>query len=69
MSHFLSILKNIKKVLKNIKFGLQLDFHMKNILTGRIDHLNFEYGEMIHSTRVIRVTRSTVAKLSLSIYI
>jgi hypothetical protein len=35
MSHSLAILKNIK-------FDLQLDFHMKYILTGRIDHLNFK---------------------------
>jgi hypothetical protein len=27
---------------------------MKNILTGRIDHLNFKDGKMIHSTRAIR---------------
>jgi hypothetical protein len=37
-------------------------------LTDRIDHLNFE-GEMSHSTRVIRATRSIVVKLSLYIYI
>jgi hypothetical protein len=37
---------------------------MKNILTGRIDHLNFdEDGETVRSTRVICATRSTVAKL------
>jgi hypothetical protein len=42
---------------------------MKNILIGRINHLNFEDSEMIRSTRVIRATRSTVAKLSLYIYI
>jgi hypothetical protein len=36
---------------------------MKNILTGRIDHLNFEDGETVYSTRAIRATRSTVAKL------
>jgi hypothetical protein len=42
---------------------------MKNILTGRIDHLNFVDGETIRSTRAIRATRSTVAKLSLYIYI
>jgi hypothetical protein len=64
MSHFLAILKNSKKILKNIKFGLQLDFHMKNILTSRIDHLNFEDGKTVCSTRVIRATRSTVAKLN-----
>jgi hypothetical protein len=63
MSHFLAILKIVKKILKNIKFGLQLDFHMKNILTDRIDHLNFKDGETICSTRVIRVTHNTVAKL------
>jgi hypothetical protein len=27
---------------------------MKNILTDRIDHLNFEKGETVHSTRAIR---------------
>jgi hypothetical protein len=42
---------------------------MKNILTGRIDYLNFKDGEMIRSTRDIRATHSIVAKLSLSIYI
>jgi hypothetical protein len=36
---------------------------MNNILTGRIDNLNFENGEKIRSTRAIRATRSTVAKL------
>jgi hypothetical protein len=36
---------------------------MKNILTGRIDHLNFEDGETIRNTRVIRATLSNVAKL------
>jgi hypothetical protein len=41
-SDFLAILKNSKKILKNIKFDLQLDFHMKNILTDRIDYFNFE---------------------------
>jgi hypothetical protein len=43
---------------KYIKFGLQLDFHTKNILTGWINNFNFEYGEMVHSTRVsvLRVT-------------
>jgi hypothetical protein len=36
---------------------------MKNILTGRIDYLNFENGETARSTRVICATSSTVAKL------
>jgi hypothetical protein len=36
---------------------------MKNILTGRIDYLNFKDGETVRSTRVIRATRSIVAKL------
>jgi hypothetical protein len=67
LSDFLSILKNSKKSLKNIKFGPHLDFHMKNILTGRIDYLNFKDGEMIRSTRTIRVTSNTVTKLSLYI--
>jgi hypothetical protein len=47
-SDFLAILKNSKKILKNIKFSLQLDFHMKNILTGHIDYLKFEDGETVH---------------------
>jgi hypothetical protein len=64
---FLAILKNSKKILKNIKFGLKLNFHMKNILTDRIDYLNFEDGETVYSTWVIHTTRSTVAKLSLYI--
>jgi hypothetical protein len=42
---------------------------MKNILTGRIDHLNFEEKETVRSTQAIRITRSTIAKLSLSLYI
>jgi hypothetical protein len=67
-SDFLAILKNSKKILKNIKFDPQLDFHMKNILTGQIDYLNFEDGETVHSTWTIRATRSTIAKLSLYIY-
>jgi hypothetical protein len=62
-SDFLDILKNSKKVLKNIKFGPRLDFHIKNILIGRIDYLNFEDGETVCSTRAIRVMRSTVAEL------
>jgi hypothetical protein len=52
-SDFLGILKNNKKILKNIKFGPQLDFHMKNILAGQIDYLNFEDEETIRSTRAI----------------
>jgi hypothetical protein len=32
-----------------MKFDLQLDFHMKIILSGQIDHLNFENGETIRS--------------------
>jgi hypothetical protein len=36
---------------------------MKNILTGRIDYLNFEDGETVRSTRTIRAMRSSVAKL------
>jgi hypothetical protein len=42
---------------------------MKNILIGRIDYLNFEDGETVRSTQTIRATHSTVAKLSLYIYI
>jgi hypothetical protein len=42
---------------------------MKNILIRRIDYLNFEDGETFRSTRTIRATYSTVAKLSLSLYI
>jgi hypothetical protein len=57
MSYFLTILKNSKK----IKFGLQLDFYMKIILTSRIDYLNFEDGETVRNTQTIRATRSTVA--------
>jgi hypothetical protein len=68
-SDFLVILKNSKKILNNIKFGPQLDFHMKNILIGRIDYLNYKDGETVHSIRAIRATRSTVAKISLSLYI
>jgi hypothetical protein len=67
-SDFLVNLKNSNKILKNIKFGLQLDFHIENILTGQIDHLNFKEGETVCSTRVIHATRSIVAKLSLYIY-
>jgi hypothetical protein len=48
-------------MLKNIKFDPQLNFHMKIILTVRINHLNFEDEETIHSTRVIRAMRSTIA--------
>jgi hypothetical protein len=40
---------------------------MKNILTSRIDYLNFEDGETVRSIRTIRATRSTVAKLSIYI--
>jgi hypothetical protein len=38
---------------------------MKIILGCRIDHLNFENGEMICSTWAIRALRSTVAQLML----
>jgi hypothetical protein len=62
-SDFLAILKNSKKILKNIKFNPQLDFHMKNILTSRIDYLNFKDGKIVRNTQAIRATRSTVAKL------
>jgi hypothetical protein len=56
-------------ILKNIKFGHQLDFHMKNILTGQIDYLNFKDGKTVRNTRVIRATHSTIVKLSLYLYI
>jgi hypothetical protein len=36
---------------------------MKNILTSRIDHLNFKNEETVHNTQAIRATRNTVAKL------
>jgi hypothetical protein len=36
---------------------------MKTILSGKIDHLIFENGEMIHNTRVICDMRSTVIQL------
>jgi hypothetical protein len=65
MSHFLAILKNSKKILKNIKSYLELYFHIKNILIGLIDHLNFEDGETVRSTQTIRAMRSTVLKLFL----
>jgi hypothetical protein len=35
-----------------MKFGLQLDFHMKIILNNRINHLNFKNKETIHNTRI-----------------
>jgi hypothetical protein len=38
-----------------------LDFHVKIILSGWINHLNFKNGETIHSTRGIRATFSTIA--------
>jgi hypothetical protein len=49
-SDFLAILKNNNKILKNIKFSHQLDFHMKNILTGRIDTLSFKDRKTVHNT-------------------
>jgi hypothetical protein len=42
---------------------------MKNIMTIQINHLNFEDGETVRSTRVIRATYNTVAKLSIYLYI
>jgi hypothetical protein len=60
-SNFLAIFKNSKKIQKNTKFNPQLEFHMKNILTSRIDYLNFEDGETVRSTWVICATRRTVA--------
>jgi hypothetical protein len=54
MSDFLAILKNIK-------FDHQLNFYIKNVLIGQIDHLNFEDKKMVRNTRMIRATRSTVA--------
>jgi hypothetical protein len=33
---------------------------MKNILTGQIDYLNFENGETICNTQIIRATRIAV---------
>jgi hypothetical protein len=44
-----------------MKFVPQLDFHMENILTDRINHLNFENDETVRSTRIIRTTCKTVA--------
>jgi hypothetical protein len=34
---------------------------MQNIIFGRIDYLNFEEGETIRNTYMIRTTRTTVA--------
>jgi hypothetical protein len=42
---------------------------MQKIITSRIDHLNFEDGETVRSTRTVRAMRSIVAKHSLSLYI
>jgi hypothetical protein len=42
---------------------------MRNILIGRIDHLNFKDGETVCSTRTIRATHSTIIKLYIYIYI
>jgi hypothetical protein len=61
LSDFLAILKNSKKFKKKIKFGSQIDFHMKNTFTSRINHLNFEDGKTVRSTWTIRATGSTVA--------
>jgi hypothetical protein len=40
-SDFLVNLKNSNKILKNIKFGLQLDFHIENILKQSVAHESF----------------------------
>jgi hypothetical protein len=69
LSDFLTILKNSNKIRKNIKFGLYLDFHMKNILTDQIDHLNFNDEKMIRSTQIICAMRGTIILRSLSLYI
>jgi hypothetical protein len=40
--HFHPLNKNRKKILKNIKFGFQIYFNMKNTLNGRIGLLKSE---------------------------
>ena len=40
-SDFVPILKNSKKILKNIKFGLQVYIHMGNMLNGSDRPLGF----------------------------
>jgi hypothetical protein len=62
-SNFLIVLKNSKKILKNVKFSLSLDIHTKIILYGWIDHLHFDNKEPIHSTEVIRAMHSIIAQL------
>jgi hypothetical protein len=57
---FLTILKNNKKILKNIKFGQYLYIHMKIILHDWIDHLNFENKKPIHSTKAICAMHDTI---------
>jgi hypothetical protein len=38
---------------------------MQNIITGRINHLNFKDEKIIRSTQIIRVMHSTVVKVSI----
>jgi hypothetical protein len=63
------MLKNSKKIEKNIKFDLHLNIDTKIILYGWINHLNFKNEEPIHKTDVIRAMHSTIAQLSLYILI
>jgi hypothetical protein len=65
--NFLTILKNSKKIQKNIKFSLRRYIHINIILYGWIDHLYLNNEEPIHDTRAICVMHSTITQLSLYI--
>jgi hypothetical protein len=42
---------------------------MKIILSGQIDHLNFENVETIHNIRIIRVMYNTIVQFYIDTYV
>jgi hypothetical protein len=67
--YFHPLNKNRKKFLKNVKFGLQIYFNMKNTLNGRIGILKSEMEDTTRSTKTFCTSRLTVALLYIYIYI
>jgi hypothetical protein len=53
--------KKIQKISKNVKFGLQTYFNMKNTFNGRIGVLNSKMGDATRSKKMFCISRLTVA--------
>ena len=68
-SDIVSIIKNSKKILKIIKFGVLAYFDIKIKLNVRIDHLDTEKGDTDRIARFFRAMHIIVAGLYIYIYI